>query len=113
MRDDRLRLHDILEAIDLIRNFTQGKTRKDLDKDRLLQSGLLHQLYVIGEAANRISADLKDRHANVPWKVIYGFRNHIAHEYFSLDLNIVWQTVFADVPQMEVLIRKIVESEFR
>ena len=51
MRDDRSRVNDILEAIDLIILFAQGRTREDLTTDRLLQSALLHQLYVIGEAA--------------------------------------------------------------
>jgi uncharacterized protein with HEPN domain len=110
MRDDRSRLNDILEAIDLIILFAQGRTREDLTTDRLLQSALLHQLYVIGEAARRISENIKDRHADVPWRVIYGFRNHIAHEYFSLDLDIVWQTETDDVPKLKARMSEIVRS---
>jgi len=91
MRDDRLRLNDILEAIELIQTFSAGKTLANLVSDRLYQSAVLHQLYVIGESASKVSEALKARHQDIPWKVICGFRNHIAHEYFSLDLNIVWQ----------------------
>jgi len=76
-----------------------------------LQSGLLHQLYVIGEAARRISAELKDRNPAIPWKSIYGFRNHIAHEYFSLDLDIGWQTVTSDVPLLESQVRELMARE--
>jgi len=68
---------------------------------------------VIGEAARRISGPFKDDHPAVPWKIIYGFRNHIAHEYFSLDLDIVWQTVCHDIPALEAQIRETVETGFR
>jgi len=80
MRDDRLRLNDILEPIELIQTFSGGKTLTNLVSDRLYQSAVLHQLYVIGESASRVSETIKSRHQNIPWKVIYGFRNHIAHE---------------------------------
>jgi uncharacterized protein with HEPN domain len=112
MRDDRLRIADILEACALVLSFVSQKNRSDLGKDRLLQSGVLHQLYVIGEAANRISTELKARYPSVPWQVLYGFRNYIAHEYFSLDLDIVWQTVIRDIPELQRLVREISEREF-
>jgi len=101
MRDDSLRLQDILIAADLIQQFTQGKTREDLGKDPLLQSAILHQLYLIGEAAANVSSAIKEASPNVPWKLIYGFRNYIAHEYFSLDFDIVWQTALADIPKLK------------
>jgi uncharacterized protein with HEPN domain len=61
MRDDRQRLADILESARLLQAFQSGRNQDDLTKDLLLQSGLLHQLYVIGEAASRLSQSLKDR----------------------------------------------------
>lgn len=112
MRDDRVRLFDILGAAEFIQNFQQGKTRDDLAGDALLLSAILHQLYVIGEAAAHISAEIKDRHPGVPWKAIYGFRNFIAHEYFSLDVDIVWQTVTQDVPELKSRIEQIMRAEF-
>jgi uncharacterized protein with HEPN domain len=112
MRDDRQRLTDILEAIRLLRMFQAGRTRTDIDKDLLLRSALLHQLFVIGEAATRLSTTLKDKHTAVPWRGICGFRNFIAHEYFSLDSDIIWQTVSVDVPSLDVQIAEILEKEF-
>jgi uncharacterized protein with HEPN domain len=112
MRDDRLRLLDILGAADSLRDFTHGKTRENLSADPLLLSAVLHQLYVIGEAAAHVSADIKAGHPGVPWKVIYGFRNYIAHEYFSLDVDIVWQTVVQDVPELRSQINQILRAEF-
>ena len=112
MRDDRQRLLDILEAAKLLETFRAGKNRRDLAQDLLLQSGFLHQLFVIGEAASRLSPALKQRFPNIPWQAISGFRNYIAHEYFSLDLDIVWQTVIADVPSLESEVREILREEF-
>jgi uncharacterized protein with HEPN domain len=112
MRDDRLRLLDISGAADSLRNFIHGKTREDLSANPLLLSAVLHQLYVIGEAAAHVSKEIKDRHPGVPWKVIYGFRNYIAHEYFSLDVDIVWQTVAQDVPELGSQIDQILRTEF-
>lgn len=79
MRDDRQRLADILEPTKLPELFHAGRTRDDLKKDLLLRSALLHQLFVIGEAATRISQQLKDKYPAVPWRAICGFRNFIAH----------------------------------
>ena len=66
---------------------------------------------MIGEAARRISSELKARNPAIPWTSIYGFRNHIAHEYFSLDLDIVWQTVTSDVPLLESQVRELMARE--
>jgi uncharacterized protein with HEPN domain len=55
---------------------------------------------------------LKDNYAAIPWRAICGFRNFIAHEYFSLDSDIIWQTATADVPSLEVQIAEILSKEF-
>lgn len=112
MRDDRLRLRDILEAIDLAVAFTSAKAEADLKQDLLLQNATLHQLYIIGEACSRISANLKARHPGVPWRAVTDFRNYIAHEYFALDLNVVWQTLTRDLPNLKIQIAEITKTEF-
>jgi uncharacterized protein with HEPN domain len=112
MRDDRQRLTDILEAAKLLQIFQRGRTRDDLNKDSLLCSACLHQLFVIGEAATRLSQQLKDKYPAVPWRAICGFRNFIAHEYFSLDSDIIWETVTTDVPSLEMQIAEILSKAF-
>jgi uncharacterized protein with HEPN domain len=111
MRDDRQRLADILEATKLLGKFQAGRNRDDLNKDLLLRSALLHQLFVIGEAATRLSQPLQDKYPAVPWRAICGFRNFIAHEYFSLDSDIIWQTVIVDVPSLETQVLEILGNE--
>jgi uncharacterized protein with HEPN domain len=67
----------------------------------------------VGEAATRLSQTLKDKYALIPWRAICGFRNFIAHEYFSLDSDIIWQTVTADVPSLETQVAEILNKEFQ
>ena len=55
---------------------------------------------------------MKEKHAEVPWRAICGFRNFIAHEYFSLDFDIIWHRVTVDVPSLEVQVTEIVRKEF-
>jgi uncharacterized protein with HEPN domain len=99
-------------ATKLVLAFRAGRKREDLTKDLLLQSGFLHQLYVIGEATSRLSQNLKDKYPGIPWRAICGFRNYIAHEYFSLDLDMVWHTVVVEVPALKSQIEDIIRTEF-
>jgi hypothetical protein len=112
MRDDRLLLTDILQSAENIRSFAAGKTRSHLEDDKLLQSALLHELSVIGEAATKVSSTLKDKYPLLPWREISGFRNQIVHAYFSLDLNMVWETVSNDVSDVECQVKEILSAEF-
>jgi uncharacterized protein with HEPN domain len=111
MRDDRQRLADIIEAAGLLQAFQANRKRDDLAQDPLLRSALLHQLFVIGEAATRLSQSLKDRYSAIPWRAICAFRNFIAHEYFSLDPDVVWQTVTVDAPLLQAQIEEILARE--
>jgi uncharacterized protein with HEPN domain len=112
MRDDQLLLADIQTAARAIIEFSAAKQRQDLERDRLLQSALLHQFAIIGEAASNLSRELKARHSMVPWQAICGFRNIVIHEYFALDLDIVWEAVTADVPRLLEQVTVILGSDF-
>lgn len=107
MRDDRERLLDILEAIERIDRYaTRG--RDVFDEDELIQSWITVQLQIIGEAAARITTDLRDAHPEVPWRQIIGMRNVLAHGYFDIDLDIVWSVVEFDLDELSSQIRSMV-----
>ncbi|ABF40970.1 protein of unknown function DUF86 [Candidatus Koribacter versatilis Ellin345] len=112
MRHDRAYLADIIEACQHIGSFVSGRDLADLDSDVLLRSGIFHQLAVIGEAASRISTELRDRHPELAWRQISGMRNYIAHAYFSLDLRIVWETATMDVPNLRITVLRLSDAEF-
>ena len=109
MRDDRERLLDMLEAIDNIERHA-GKGREAFEKDELIQTWVVHHLEIIGEAASRLGARFRSLHSEVPWAQIVAMRNVLAHEYFGIDLDEVWQVVERDLPELKRKLSSIVEG---
>lgn len=110
MRDDRDRLQDILDAVAAIRSRC-GRDRTPFDGDELLRVWCLHHLQVIGEAASGLSEDLRQRHAEVPWREIVGMRNVIVHGYFQVDWDEVWVAVDRDVDPLAEAVRRILDPD--
>ena len=92
MRSDFERLQDILQAVEEIEQYTIGRKVR-FEQSKLVQSGVLYQLIIIGEAAGKLSSSLQNQCKDVPWKKIIGMRNILTHEYFSVDLEVVWSVV--------------------
>jgi uncharacterized protein with HEPN domain len=109
MRSDADWLRDILDAIAVIERYLPA-SRDKFDNDEPLQSHLLRQLQIIGEAVSRISDATKSKHANVPWRQIAGMRNVIIHAYFQIDWNEVWNTVAHDIPKMKSQVEALLTS---
>ena len=76
----------------------QGKTRTDLDEDRLLNLALSRLLEIIGEAANRVPEEIQMRYPDMPWMQMIGARNRLIHGYDSVDFDIMWVIVEKDLP---------------
>ena len=110
MRSDWLWLHDILMAINKIKQYTD-QAEEEFYKSELVQVCVIYHLQIIGEAANKLSKNLKKKHPNIPWAEITGLRNIIVHEYFGVDLDEIWSTVEYDLPTLEFGISKILSSE--
>ena len=100
MRSDRERLLDILEAIEQIEKYV-GKGRSAIERDELLQTWFVHHVQVIGEAAGKLSDELRAQHPDVPWAEIVAMRNVLVHEYFGVDVEEIWTTVQYDVPRLK------------
>jgi uncharacterized protein with HEPN domain len=104
MRGDRLRLTDILDAIAVIQRDLPA-TRQEFDADAPIRSHILLHTLIIGEASSKLSPMVRDQNPQVPWKPIMRMRNIIAHVYFGIDWNEVWQVAVKDVvtlkPQIE------------
>ena len=100
MRSDRERLLDILEAIEQIEKYV-GKGRSAIEQDELLQTWFVHHVQVIGEAAGKLSDELRAQHPDVPWAEIVAMRNVLVHEYFGVDVEEIWTTVQYDLPKLK------------
>lgn len=103
---DKLYLGHILDAIAAIERFTQSG-RDTFFADDMVQSAVIRQLEIIGEAAKKLSAGLVQGEPAVPWKEIAGTRDRLIHGYFTVDLNAVWVMVERDLSRLRGEVRRI------
>ena len=90
------------------REFVAGLTLQQFRTDKRTHSAVCLKLETIGEAARALTQEFKSAHAAVPWADIVGLRHRIVHEYFRLDLNIIWQIVESELPQLLARIEPLV-----
>lgn len=112
MRREVLYLTDIVEAADAVQRFVEGFQCHELLDDELRQSAVLQKLIVIGEAAARLPRAFTERHPDVPWSDIVGFRNIAVHQYFAVDWSIVWVTATQDVPALRQQVARILAEDY-
>lgn len=97
-------LGHITEAINNIRSYTAGMDAASFKADRKTQDAVIRNLEIIGEACNNVvkhDPTFAQQHPQVPWGFAYEMRNALAHGYFTVDLDIVWATVNADLPGLK------------
>jgi uncharacterized protein with HEPN domain len=109
-RDWRLRVEDILAAAERATRFVGEMDLAAFKADERTASAVLHQIFLIGEAAARLPDEIRNRTPDVPWEEIIGMRNIIAHGYFEVDLEVPWKTVRLDLPPLREQMRKLLES---
>jgi len=101
MRDYKLYLDDILKAIKKIEKYTRGLTFQELKKKDLIIDGVARNLEIIGEAAKNIPVGIKEKYSNVEWRKISGLRDILAHEYFGIDLEVLWDVIKNKLPDLK------------
>jgi len=110
MRRDHLRLNDILEALDWIARAIAGHSEEEFVADETLCYAVAQKLTILGEAAARLSPELRARHTSVPWADIVGLRNLLVHEYFGISWPLVWQTAVDHAPVLRAQIAEILRA---
>jgi uncharacterized protein with HEPN domain len=73
----------------------------------MVQDAVMHQIQIIGEAANRLSSSFKERSSPIPWRDIIGMRNKLVHDYMGVDLEAVWETARKDIPVLKNALRDL------
>ena len=106
-RDYRDYLQDILEAIDESTEFTNDISFEMFVRDRMTVNAVVRSLEVMGEAATRIPDHLRSRAPGVPWKYMAVMRNKLIHEYFGVDLSIVWTFIKTELPPLRPEIERL------
>lgn len=103
-------LEDIEKSCLKIVDYTEGRTRDEVFADELRFDGVLFNLHVIGEAVKNLPHDFRQRHPDVAWREIAGLRDFVAHVYFALDLDILWDAIQRDIPALLIRVRQILEE---
>ena len=109
MTDDRTYLLHVQDAIVQIMAYT-ARGESEFRKNRQVQDAVIRNFEIIGEAVKHISSDLRSGHPDIPWKQIAGMRDEMIHEYFGVDLTIVWDTVQNDLPKLKQTIDQCVSE---
>ncbi len=99
-REDVLLLRDMLEHARLARDAAKGKSRSDLDSDRVFRAACERFVEIVREAASNVTVDFKSSNEDIPWHKIVGTRNILAHGYLQIDLDILWDIVEIDIPRL-------------
>jgi uncharacterized protein with HEPN domain len=104
-------LKDILDALEKIENFTIGQDFESFVKDDKTTFAVIRALEIIGEAARKIPKSIRTRYANIPWQDMAGMRDKLIHDYFGVDLQVVWKTLQTDLPPLKGIIEEIIQAE--
>ena len=99
-RSPELLIDDILESGRKILEYTSGFTLDQFKSDSKTVDAVIRNFEIIGEAANRLPEDFKDKHSEIDWHKVRGFRNRIVHDYFGIDYSIVWVIKETFLPQL-------------
>ncbi|MCC6918828.1 MAG: DUF86 domain-containing protein [Alphaproteobacteria bacterium] len=111
IRDWRLRIDDMLSAIQTIRSYTAGLSLEAFRADRKTVDATVRNIEIIGEAANAVPHEIRKRYAAIPWRDIRSMRNILAHGYFDVDVTIAFMVATTDLNSLETELLALKRSE--
>ena len=107
-RNWKFRLEDINDALEAISEYVADMDYSAWQQDRKTIDAVIRNLEIIGEAANHIPEDVQEQYVDIPWYQMRGMRNILIHEYFGVDIDVLWKTVQEDLPPLGVKIRRLI-----
>lgn len=110
-RNWRIRLQDILQSIDEIQQRTAGMDFESFITNRTVIKAVLYDFGIIGEASRHIPSDIQSLYPQIPWRLMADMRNVIFHEYFQVELEIVWIAIQNNLPLLVSPLQEILHQE--
>jgi uncharacterized protein with HEPN domain len=106
-RDWTFRIEDILEAIGRIADYTRDLDFESWQKDQKTIDAVIRNFEIIGEAARHVPESVQTHYPEIPWAKLKGIRNVLIHEYFGVDVEVVWKAVLQDLPGLGKMLKQI------
>jgi len=103
-------LLDILEAAAKVRQFVKDVEFETFCANDEKVFAVIRALEIIGEAAKNIPKSIRGRYTEIPWEDIVGMRNKVIHDYFGVDLEVIWKTLHEDLPPLQAAVAKILKD---
>lgn len=110
MRDVKLYLHDIIEAMSAIEKFVEDIDFETFKNDDMRLSAVIRKFEIIEEAAKNIPEEVRKLKPEIPWKEMAGFRDKLIHFYFGIKHELVWSTIQNRIPVLKPLLQEVVEE---
>ncbi|HZY57532.1 MAG TPA: DUF86 domain-containing protein [Rubrobacteraceae bacterium] len=110
MSNDRVFLLHIRDALREVLTFIEGESYESFLANRMVQNAVMRSFEVVGEAARRVSPEFRQTHPEVPWRLMSDFRNKLIHDYFGLDLEVIWKTATEDAPVLLAQVEGLIEA---
>lgn len=112
-RDWLFRLDDILESLERINEYTEGLNLQDFEEDQRTIDAVVRNLEIIGEGTRLIPNFIEKEYPTVPWRHMRDMRNILIHEYFEVDIEIIWQTISQDLPFLKSQLEDIKKDQLQ
>jgi uncharacterized protein with HEPN domain len=107
----RVRVEDIVDAVRRVLEYTSGMTQDEFYDDQKTIDAVVRNIEIIGEAARHVPDEIQARAPEVPWAQMRGMRNVVIHEYDTVDVEIVWQTVQEDLPSLVEPLERLLATQ--